>query len=439
MAVRALLVIGVAVASYRLLAHRHRSDVRAARLVARASRALVFLLLVDALLLPILLEPTAHVGRRLLAFTLGALVADATLRWDAVSLVALALSAVGVGTEVLVRTLVALHAPGIAVNGPDALLGLNGRNPGAAFEWTGQAGYPKEFRTTGRWNRWGFNDHDPPAESPGPVVLVVGDSYVEGLQVPRGAVFFQVAEERLRAAGHAVRVAGLGESGSGACGAAERLEKYGDLLRPAVVVYAFVYNDVRDDYAPWRKDAAEIEKALPAFLSVRVVTFVPSLDLLRFHGRQRARAWLAAHRSRQQASPDSLMFAESALGDVSLAWAATLGCVDRMARWSRARGGAFAVLELPPGSPLYAKRVCGELQARGRACDPELPRRRLAEDADRDRHAFLTPADAFRKAWRAGEDLQFRWDGHYNSAGHGLAGQVLAGGLPPLLPPPDAR
>jgi hypothetical protein len=438
--VRVLLAIGAAAASLRLLTHGPRTEVRAARLVAGMSRALAFLLFVDVLVLPMLLAPEAGVGGRLLLFTLGVLTAHAALRWDAVSLTALALSGFGLGADVLVRTLIALNCSGIAVNGPEAEKGLNGRKPGTPFEWTGQAGFPREFRTLGRWNRWGFNDRDPPTKSSEPIILIVGDSYVEGLQVPESAVFFRVAEERLWAADRAVRMVGLGESGSGACGAAERLERLGGLLdplRPAVVVYAFVYNDVRNDYAAWTNDALEIEAQLPGFLSARFITLVPSLDLLRFHVRQRARAWIAAHRSRRRINPDSLMFAGDSVGEVSLAWNATLGCVDRMARWSRARNGAFAILELPPGSPFYATRACEDLAARGSACDPELPRRRLGEHARRNQQAFLTPVEDFRQAWLRNEPLQFRWDGHYNSAGHRLVGQVLAARLPSLLPPQD--
>jgi hypothetical protein len=442
MLVRALLATGAAVASYRLLAHERRSAGRAARLVAGLSRGVVLLLFADALLLPIPLAPTADVETRLLVFTLTVLIADAALRWNAVCLAALAFAAVCLLADGVVRALAAFNVPGIAVNEPEALQGLNGRSPGASFEWTGQAGYPKEYRTRGRWNSWGFNDREPPSalgtpgrpsESADPIVLMLGDSYVEALQVSEDAAFFRVAEEQLRAAGHAVRMVGLGESGSGACGAADRLETYGDRLRPAVVVYAFVYNDVRNDYAPWTRDAAEIEAKLPGFLSARFATFVPSLDLLCFHVRQRARAWLATHRSRERANPDALMFADSSVGDVSLAWQATLGCVDRMAGWSRTRGSAFAVLELPPGSPRYTDQVCGDLSARGNACDPELPRRRLVEDAQRDGHAFLTPAADFQRAWQAGQELQFRFDGHYNAAGHRIVGQFLGEALRPLL------
>lgn len=437
---RTLLVIAAAVASLRLLTHEHRTDSRAARLVAGTSRALAFLLLVDVLVLPMLLAPEAGVGGRLLLFTLGVLMAHAALRRDGVSLTAIVLSGFALGADVLLRTFIVLNWSGIAVNGPDAEKGMNGRRPGATFEWSGQAGYPREFRTSGRWNRWGFNDRDPPTTPSDPIVLVVGDSYVEGLQVPDSGVFFRVAEERLHAEGRPVRMVGLGESGSGACGAADRLERLGGLLeplRPGIVVYAFVYNDVRNDYAPWTKDGLDVEAQQPALLSVRFTTFVPSLELLRFHLRRGARAWILAHRSRHRINPDSLVFADDAVDDVGSAWQATLGCVDRMARWSGARGYAFAILELPPGDPLYARSACDQLADRGDACDPERPRRRLEEHARRNHQAFLTPAEDFRKAWLSDEELRFRWDGHYNLAGHRLVGRFLASRLPSLLRPQE--
>src|SRR6185295_3952153 len=245
-------------------------------------------------------------------------------------------------------------------------------------------------------NRWGFNDRDPPTAgaTSDPIVVMLGDSYVEGLQVPESAVFFRVAENQLRTDGHPVRMVGLGESGSGACAAADRLEKLGGLLqplRPAIVVYAFVYNDVRNDYAPWTEDGIAIERQIPAFLSRDYATRVPSLDLLRIFLRENARVWIAAHLSRQRINPDALAFADDTVGDVGSAWQATLRCVDRMDRWSRTRGSSFAILELPPGAPRYATAACAQLSSRGNPCDPEGPRRRLEEHA-RDNHLeFLTP------------------------------------------------
>jgi lysophospholipase L1-like esterase len=417
---------------------RSASDSRAAWLVTAASRVMVTLLLADVLLLPLFETLHADMWGRLLLFGLGVVTTQATLRWGRVSLMALALSSFGLTADLLVRALIALNVSGIAVNGPEAEAGLTGRKPGASYEWTGQAGLPREFRTVGRWNRWGFNDREPPiaGATPDPIVLILGDSYVEGLQVPESAVFFRVAEDQLRADGHPVRMLGLGESGSGACGAADRLEKLGGLLeplRPALVVYAFVYNDVRNDYAPWTEDGVAIERRIPAILSRNFATRVPSLDLLRFFLRENARAWIAAHRSRQDINPDALAFADDTVGDVGPAWQATLRCVDRMDRWSRARGSSFAILELPPGNSLYARSACAQLSFRGNPCDPERPRQRLAEHARDNHQEFLTPVEDLRSAWARNERLQFRWDGHYNAAGHRVVGRFLASRLPALL------
>ena len=61
------------------------------------------------------------------------------------------------------------------------------------------------------------------------------------------------------------------------------------------------------------------------------------------------------------------------------------------------------------------------------------PRRRLEEHA-RDNHLeFLTPVEDLRSAWARNETLQFRWDGHYNAAGHRVVGRFLASRLPSLL------
>lgn len=433
LALRTLLALGAILASYRLIAYRAPVGERAAGLIGLASRVAILLLLSETLLLPMVLSAGAGVGRRLLAFTLGILAAHVILRWEAVQLVALATSAFALAGDVAARSLIVLGVPGIAVNGPDVGTKLNRGRPGAAFEWTGQPGFPMEFHATGRWNRWGFNDRDPPDGTTDAVVVVVGDSYVEGLQVPQSDVLFRVAEARLQHTGNAVRMVGLGESLSGACAAADRLERFGELLQPTGVVYAFAYNDVRDDYGSWARDAVDIESQLPAVLSMHFVTYVPSVDLLRFYGRTRARAWLAAHRSRQNVNPDSLILSADSVGDVSAAWEATLSCVDRMNEWARTHGSAFATLELPPGTPRYFDDVCRGLRSRGLSCDPEAPRRRLAERARQGGYPFWTPIEDFRKAWAAGERLRFTWDGHFNSAGHRIVGEFLAVKLPSLM------
>jgi lysophospholipase L1-like esterase len=427
------LAVGAILASYRLIAYRADVGEPAARLIGLASRVSVLLLLSETLLLPIVLSTGAGVGRRLLAFTLSILAAHVTLRWEAVQLIALATSAFALAGDVAARALIVLGVPGIAINGPDVMTKLNRGRPGSAFEWTGQPGFPIEFHATGRWNRWGFNDREPPDDKTDAVVVVVGDSYVEGLQVPQSDVLFRVAEARLQRAGNAVRMVGLGESLSGACAAADRLERFGELLQPTVVVYAFAYNDVRDDYGPWARDAVDIESQLPAVLSMHFVTHVPSLDLRRFYGRTRARAWLAAHRSRQNVNPDSLILSADGVGDVSAAWETTLSCVDRMDEWARTHGSTLATLELPPGTPLYYYHVCIDLHSRGLSCDPEAPRRRLAERARQRGYPFWTPIEHFRKAWAAGERLRFTWDGHFNSAGHRLIGEFLSVKLPSLM------
>ena len=113
---RSALLLGAAIASYRLLAHRRNATGDPAQLIESASRVSTFLLLGDTLLLPIVLTAQAGFGRRVALFALAALLADATLRWSALCLSALSLSALIVVGDVALRSLIAAGVPGLAIN-----------------------------------------------------------------------------------------------------------------------------------------------------------------------------------------------------------------------------------------------------------------------------------------------------------------------------------
>jgi hypothetical protein len=376
---RAIAFLASALVTYRLLFWVPPGGEKALRIIGRISWIVVFLTLCDVILVPILVIPQPAVGRRVAGFAAMVLVAHLGMRRGGACLSAMTISGLLLAADAVLRLLINASVPGLAINGPEALDGFGLRSDRRSFRWTGQIGYPKEFAVTAHWNRWGFNDREPPSGQSPPIILVLGDSYVEGLQVPQTDIFYRVAEARLLAKGRSVRMVGLGESDTGACATMQRLDRYGSELQPSLVVYAFVYNDVRDDYVPWRNETADIAAHLPPFLSGRIVTFVPALDWLRFYIRQHAVAWLSRHWSRLGMNPDSLMFISDGSAEVAQAWAVTLRCAEEMAAWARQRGSAFAILELPPGSPEYAHpagvvSLPPRLTVRRKAC--HHPRRR---------------------------------------------------------------
>ncbi len=113
--------------------------------------------------------------------------------------------------------------------------------------------FRQEFRTDVRINSLGLRGSElPPKKAAGTLrVLVLGDSYAEGLQVAGD----EVLSSRLQAAfdadkGPRVEVVNAGVSGYGTADELVLLEKLGWDLEPDLVLVAFcVHNDVKDNLA----------------------------------------------------------------------------------------------------------------------------------------------------------------------------------------------
>ncbi|MDH3285385.1 MAG: hypothetical protein OEQ13_11635, partial [Acidobacteriota bacterium] len=92
-----------------------------------------------------------------------------------------------------------------------------GQKPDADFMYPGQPGRVREFSVRVRNNSWGFHDRERSFENPeGRTRLVVlGDNYVRGLEVPREAGLAAVLEQRLNARADRYEVVPLARNGIG--------------------------------------------------------------------------------------------------------------------------------------------------------------------------------------------------------------------------------
>jgi lysophospholipase L1-like esterase len=117
--------------------------------------------------------------------------------------------------------------------------------PGASYVNT------KEGFSAGRFNSMGYRDRERTfAKPPGAYrIAVIGDSYVEALQVPIEAAFPARLEAQLNRLGGPRRyeVIALGQSGSGTADAYVRYRRVAARYAPDLVVYAFCKNDVRNN------------------------------------------------------------------------------------------------------------------------------------------------------------------------------------------------
>ena len=113
--------------------------------------------------------------------------------------------------------------------------------PNAEFTYTRQ-----EFTTTVSYNSFGFRDYEHSLQKPPGVfrIAILGDSYMEGLQVPLDSVFSKVLERTLQDKGYNCETLNFGVSGYGPDQELVLLKKYALQFDPDLVILSFSKNDV---------------------------------------------------------------------------------------------------------------------------------------------------------------------------------------------------
>jgi hypothetical protein len=128
---------------------------------------------------------------------------------------------------------------------PDRAIGYH-YAPDTPYHWRG------EGASDGRTSHRGWRDRDYSTEKPNFTtrILVIGDSYVQALQVPLDSTFHKRLERMLserRRPGHAIEVPAMGLAGIGTTQEYMIYESEGRALDPDVVAVLWVPNDPADD------------------------------------------------------------------------------------------------------------------------------------------------------------------------------------------------
>ena len=113
--------------------------------------------------------------------------------------------------------------------------------PNAEFTYTRQ-----EFTNTVSYNSFGFRDSEHSQQKPAGVfrIAVLGDSYMEGGQVPLDSVFSKVLERIIQDEGYNCETLNFGVSGYGTDQELVLLKKYVLQFDPNLVILSFSKNDV---------------------------------------------------------------------------------------------------------------------------------------------------------------------------------------------------
>jgi len=299
--------------------------------------------------------------------------------------------------------------------------------PGRTFRYTdlrpGPGGIP-EFDNEITLNRYGFHGPDHPPGRPDGVsrILVIGDSMVEGFQVPRAEGLGARMEELLPG----IQVMTFGMSGHGTMKHGRILGRIADALPgeagarpPEIIVFVihgpYAVRQALVDFvrapALWRRGLRWVLFHDPGRLrilrrvrdSLLIRLQVPTDDLLA----EARRAFEPGYRSE----------------DLDRAWDLLGGAMEAQVREARALGAlpVFAYLPEP-----------GEMGEGSRFRDPSAVARRF-ETAAKETGAVWVDLTEGMKAGNAGGGLYFTRDQHMTPGGHRWAARLLAERLAPLL------
>jgi GDSL-like lipase/acylhydrolase family protein len=326
-------------------------------------------------------------------------------------------------------------------------------------------------------NSHGFRDREHAYDKPPGTrrVVLLGDSFIEALQVPFERSVTPLLEERVRQETGAVEFINLGLSGFGTGREYLMLEEYGLRYKPDLVLLFFVGNDISDNsrrlkglpYLPYPlpgsdgglardargrplfspfEDRTSRLGALARFLrnhskSYRVlreaIDSSPPLNELLY----RLRLMSTPPERANRRGPTSFGFHEIyRLSPTPLwteAWAVTEGMLVATRDLAESHGARFAVVLVPEGWEVYPElwqNILRRIPAmRDVPMDLELPSRRLSTflAAHRIPHVSLLPE--FRARAGGLPPLYVAGDPHWGAEGHRLAAELLASHVAGLL------
>jgi len=323
--------------------------------------------------------------------------------------------------------------------------------PGRSGWWTQE---DREFVVPVEINSQGWRDVERPvAKPPGTMrVLLLGDSFTEGLQVPLEEIYARRLEDRLREALAApVEVINTGISGFGTAGELLLLQSRGAEYRPDVVLLAlYPGNDVMNN-------SPELEDTLVPQYGAdgrpeRIVSAKPERQARSWLGRLLARSQAYRYVRRRvvtghpalasrlglggggkpvapAAIPESYFVYAPDQGAWAAAWAHTERLLEQLDRTARDMGARLAVAVVAGRDEVYPEWWAEVLETypemKARQWDVDAPRRRIAALCREKGIPVLELAPVMREQ-RQAEPLHFHRDGHWTAAGHRVAADAMA-------------
>jgi SGNH hydrolase-like domain, acetyltransferase AlgX len=345
---------------------------------------------------------------------------------------------------------------------PDPLLGAR-HIPGKEGWWTQEE---DEFKAFARINSRGLHDVEHSLEKPAGVyrILLLGDSYVEALQVPLEKSIGRQLEQRLNALGKGrFEVVSMGVSGYGTASELLYYLHEGRSYHPDLVLLAFYPgNDVRDNsddlegalQARYAADG-ELLRVVPGteppsrprrgqglfhrlLASSQAYRYVRKLLLTRQPqlAAMLARAGLIRREAVRQAPEqegiplDYWVYAQPPPPQWQTAWRHSEDLLGRLRAATQADGARFAIFLVTARDRVYPdgwrQIVAAHPNMAAKRWDFDAPDRRVLAWCDKNDVPCLPLYPEFAAHRDDGPRLHFVYDGHWTAAGHALAARSVA-------------
>lgn len=326
---------------------------------------------------------------------------------------------------------------------------------GLALHYPGITRFLPQFGHQVSFNAAGMRDREHALEKRDGTfrILLLGDSFMEALQVPADSMLATLMEQDLtRATGRPVEVINGGVSGWGTGDELRYLTRYGRAYHPDLVVVAMtLHNDISDNLRrEWYtlKDGVLADRdpqpkswfqfkvlESKAFLATRVQLYQLARRVR--HGREMQQVGQALN------SHVVELFTVPSPPNIDLGWQLTDRLLGAIRDTTKAMGSQMAVVLLPLKYQLADTTFAGFVKTTEKPADrmgmyqPQTMVRRMADSLQ---IPVVDLLPAFQQWTAAGKaPLYLDWDGHWNDAGHRLAANVVvqdlvAANLVPRLP-----
>ena len=311
------------------------------------------------------------------------------------------------------------------------------------------------WHTELRTNRFGFRDLERQKKRPEESrILVIGDSFMEALQVPFSESFPQVLQEELGGYGISdVQVLNASVSGWGTEDALVALERYGPALEPDLVLLVMtLHNDVSDNLylESYNFDGEHLTRRENSLMptSKYIELSVKGAIAQNLHLYHLVRGTFSAKKvesaGRSLDEHVAKLVDTQAHTDVEQGWLVTFALLDRL-RSEAARQDARLAVVLIPLRIQVQRASWARFAARHRLSptllDEQVPQRRVSVWANRNGVPVVNLLSPFQR-WRDDELglLYLEEDGHWTARGHALAADKVAEALRQeyLVPGPRA-